>query len=121
MFKKTILSLILASVLMIPANLALAQQSTAKVFIAKQPCDVLPKIIEVVKGYKEDLLFMGKGMSFAAQSSKSFMGGMMFFTNQDTGTWSMLQLYGDCTACLVMNGKDFAPYGGPTIPKIDEN
>jgi len=98
---------------------ALAQQedNTAKVFVAKQPCDVLPNMIEVIKGYKEELLFMGEGMSFAAQSGKGFMGGMMFFTNQDTGTWSMLQLYGDGTACLVINGRGFVPYSGPTIPE----
>jgi hypothetical protein len=92
-------------------------ENTAKEFFAKQPCDVLPKMMDVVKGYKEELLFMGEGMSFAAQSGKGFMGGMMFFTNQDTGTWSMLQLYGDGTACLVINGRGFVPYSGPTIPE----
>ena len=100
-------------------NLMLVQQqeqNTAKTFITKQPCDVLPKMMDIIKGYKEDLLFMGEGMSFAAQSGQGFMGGMMFFTNQDTGTWSMLQLYGDGTACLVINGRGFAPYGGPKIP-----
>jgi hypothetical protein len=63
---------------------------------------------------------MGEGMSFAAQSGQGFMGGMMFFTNQETGTWSMLQLYGDGTACLVINGRKFAPYSGPTIPAKSE-
>ncbi len=92
------------------------QQNTAKTFITKQPCDELSKMMDVIKGYEEELLFMGEGMSFAAQSGKGFMGGMMFFTNQDTSTWSMLQLYGDGTACLVMNGRGFAPYGGPKIP-----
>ena len=90
-------------------------ENTAKEFFAKQPCDVLPKMMDVVKGYKEELLFMGEGMSFAAQSGKGFMGGMMFFTNQDTGTWSMLQLYRDGTACLVMNGRGFMPYSGPKM------
>mgnify|MGYP001570089228 CR=1 FL=1 len=112
MFKKLILSLVLASVLIIPANSALAQ---AKTFFAKQPCDVLPKMMDVIKGYEEDLLFLGEGMSFAAQSGKGFMGGMMFFTNQETGTWSMLQLFGDGTACLVMNGRGFVPYSGPKL------
>ena len=98
-------------------NLMLAQQqqNTAKTFITKQPCDLLPKMMDVIKGYNEELLFMGEGMSFAAQGGQGFMGGMMFFTNQETGTWSMLQLYGDGTACLVMNGRNFAPYGGPKL------
>jgi len=116
MFKRLALALCVGSLSMSPA-LAQQEDNTAKIFIAKQPCDVLPKMIEVIKGYKEELLFMGEGMSFAAQSGKGFMGGMMFFTNQDTNTWSMLQLYGDGTACLVMNGKGFVPYSGPTIPE----
>ena len=103
----------------IVANIASAQDQqkpTMKQFMVRQPCDVLPKMMEVIRGYKEELLFMGEGMSFAAQSGQGFMGGMMFFTNQETGTWSMLQLYGDGTACLVINGRNFAPYGGPKIP-----
>jgi hypothetical protein len=125
MFKKVILPIIVfasvATASMTSNITAFAQDNgnpnTAKIFVAKQPCDVLPKMIDVIKGYKEELLFMGEGMSFAAQSGKGFMGGMMFFTNQDTNTWSMLQLYGDGTACLVMNGRGFVPYSGPTIPE----
>ncbi len=119
MFKRLALALCIGSLSMSPA---LAQTTnTAKIFIAKQPCDVLSKMIDVVKGYNEELLFLGEGMSFAAQSGKGFMGGMMFFTNQNTGTWSMLQVFGDGTGCLVMNGKDFAPYSGPKLPKGKEN
>ena len=125
MFKKVILPIIVfasvATASMTSNITAFAQDNgnpnTAKIFVAKQPCDVLPKMIEVIKGYKEELLFLGEGMSFAAQSGKGFMGGMMFFTNQDTNTWSMLQLYGDGTACLVMNGRGFVPYSGPTMPE----
>ena len=124
MLKKLILPIIVfasvATASMTSNITAFAQDNgkpnTAKSFIVKQPCDVLPVMLEVIKGYKEDLLFMGEGMSFAAQSGKGFMGGMMFFTNQESGTWSMLQLYGDGTACLVMNGRNFAPYGGPKMP-----
>ena len=116
MFKRLALALCVGSLSMSPA-LAQQEDNTAKIFIAKQPCDVLPNMIEVIKGYKEELLFMGEGMSFAAQSGKGFMGGMMFFTNQNTGTWSMLQVFGDGTGCLVMNGKDFAPYSGPKLPE----
>jgi hypothetical protein len=115
MFKRLALALCIGSLSMSPA---LAQTTnTAKIFIAKQPCDVFQKMMYTVKDYEEDLLFLGEGMSFAAQSGKGFMGGMMFFTNQETGTWSMLQVFGDGTACLVMNGKDFAPYSGPKLPK----
>ena len=124
MLKKFILTIIVfasvATASMTSNITAFAQDNgnpnTAKSFIVRQPCDVLPKMMDVIKGYKEDLLFLGEGMSFAAQSGQGFMGGMMFFTNQETGTWSMLQLYGDGTACLVINGRNFAPYGGPKMP-----
>ena len=113
MFKRLALALCIGSLSMSPA---LAQdQNTAKSFITKQPCDKLPKMLETVKQYEEDLLFLGQGMTFAARNSQGYMGGMMFFTNQETGTWSMLQLYGDGSACLVMNGNNFAPYSGPKI------
>jgi hypothetical protein len=91
------------------------QQNTAKTFITKQQCDELSKMMDVIKGYEEELLFMGEGMSFAAQNGMGYMGGMMFFTNQETGTWSMLQLYRDGTACLVTNGRGFVPYSGPKM------
>jgi len=119
MFKRLALALCVGSLSMSPA-LAQQEDNTAKVFVAKQPCDVLPKMMEIVKGYKEELLFMGEGMSFNPRG-QGFMGGMMFFTNQDTNTWSMIQLYGDGTACLVMNGRGFVPYSGPTVPERIEH
>lgn len=116
MFKKFILTIIVfASVATASTAFAQDNKNTAKRFIARQLCDEVPKMMDVIKGYKEDLLFLGKGTSFEAQSGKGFTGGMVFFTNQETGTWSMLQLYGDGIACLVMNGRDFAPYGGPKL------
>ena len=129
MFKKIILPIIaLASVATasMTSNItAFAQDNvnpnTAKSFIVRQPCDELPKMMDIIKGYKEDLLFLGEGMSFAAQTGQGFMGGMMFFTNQESGTWSMIQLYKDGTACLVMNGRNFAPYGGPKMSDGVEN
>ena len=129
MFKKIILPIIaLASVATasMTSNItAFAQdngnKNTAKSFIVRQPCDELPKMMDIIRGYKEDLLFLGEGMSFAAQSGQGFMGGMMFFTNQESGTWSMIQLYKDGTACLVMNGRNFEPYGGPKMSDGIEN
>ena len=119
MFKRLALALCIGSLSMSPA---LAQtQNTGKTCFEKQPCDVLSKMIDTVKDYKEDLLFLGEGMSFAAQSGQGFMGGMMFFTNQETGTWSMLQVYGDGTACLVINGRGFSPYSGPKVPEATAN
>ena len=112
MFKRLTLLLLVGSLTMISPATA-QERSTAKSFITTQPCDRLPIMLGVIEGYKEELLFTGEGMTFSATDRKGFMGGMMFFTNQETGTWSMLQVYGDGTACLVQNGRHFEPYSGP--------
>ena len=79
--------------------------------ILRQPCDRADKMFEVLKKYKEHLLFVGKGMTFGIQG-QPYNGGMMFFTNQDTGSWTVLQIYGDGMACMIMNGTEFNPYSG---------
>jgi hypothetical protein len=66
---------------------------------------------ETIGKYEELLLFTGEGMSFGIGGTP-FKGGMMFFVNQDTGTWSVVQLFGDGMACLIFNGSKFEPYVG---------
>ena len=43
----------------------------------------------------------------------------MFFVNQETGTWTVLQAYGDGMACMIFNGKDFTSYSGDQPMEID--
>ena len=74
-------------------------------------------VSEEMKKYKEELLFTGNGMTFSAKTGQPFRGGMMFFVNQDTGTWSMLQLFGDGMSCMIMNGRDFEPFAGKSMYK----
>ena len=83
----------------------------------RAPCDPLPKMLQTMKKYKEELLFTGNGMTFSAKTGEPFRGGMMFFVNQDTGTWSMLQLFGDGMSCMIMNGRDFEPFAGKPMYK----
>jgi len=104
--------LILSIVFVLTASTALAQQQP-KVFITQQPCDAFDEIFIKIGKYKEQLLFTGEVMQFAAPSGQPYTSGMFFFTNQDTGTWTMLQVYGDGYACMVANGRDFEPYSGP--------
>lgn len=77
----------------------------------RQPCDRAEKMFETLKKYEENLLFVGKGMTFGIQG-QPYNGAMMFFTNQDTGSWSVLQVYPDGMACMIMNGTEFNPYSG---------
>ncbi len=71
--------------------------------------------------YKEEMLFTGNAMQFSAATGQPYTGGMFFFTNQNTGSWTMLMVYGDGMACMVANGKQFAPYSGkqPNFNKDD--
>ncbi len=77
----------------------------------RQPCDRAELMFETLKNYKEHLLFMGEGMTFGIRGNP-YNGAMMFFTNQDTGSWTVLQVYADGMACMIFNGKKFKPYGG---------
>ena len=79
--------------------------------ILRAPCDTFVKMTETIKKYKEELLFSGTGLTFSVQN-QPYRGGMFFFTNQDTGSWTLLQAFGDGMACMIMNGKNFNPYTG---------
>jgi hypothetical protein len=92
-----------------------------KKFIVSSPCDSNVNMLEIVRKYGETLLFTGEGMQFSAMNGQPYVGSMFFFTNQDTGTFTILQGYPDNTACLVLNGRNFVPYSGPqpATPKDD--
>ena len=87
------------------------QTKQSPAVILRQPCDRADKMFETLRKYEEHLLFVGKGMTFGIQG-QPYNGGMMFFTNQDTGSWTMLQVYKDGMACMIMNGTEFNPYSG---------
>lgn len=94
-----------------------AQSSTAKTFITQQPCNTFDEILKTVTRYGEQSLFVGTGMIIGAgDPPKPFTGGAIFFVNQDTGTWTLVSLYADGTACIAANGTDFEPYVGDLMP-----
>jgi len=97
------------------ATTAFAQeQNQSKRFITTQACDPVVKMSDVVMNkYGEKPLFQGEGIQFAAPTGQPYKSAMMFFVNQDSGTWSLVSLYEDGTACMVANGRTFEPYSGP--------
>ena len=101
------------------ASTAFAQeQEQSKRFITTQACDPVEKMSNLVMNkYGEKPLFQGEGLQFAAQTGQPFKSAMMFFVNQDTGSWSLVSLYEDGTACMVANGRKFEPYSGPISKK----
>ena len=95
--------------------LLIAQTSWANDWFPQVPDQSKPEVAEMtntIKKYKEELLFSGTGLTFSAQTGQPYNGGMFFFTNQDTGSWTLLQAFGDGMACMIMNGKNFRPYTG---------
>lgn len=97
------------------ASTAFAQeQNQGKRFITTQACDPVVKMSDTVMNkYGEQPLFQGEGLQFAATNGQPYRSSMMFFVNQDSGTWSLVSLYEDGTACMVANGRKFEPYSGP--------
>jgi len=108
----------LALIFILTATVSYAQeQSQAKTYFTRQPCDAFEKMFTTMEKYNEQLLFTSDGVQFSAQTGEPSPGAMFFFVNQDTGTWSLISLYSDGMACMVANGTRFEPYTGPT-PKL---
>ena len=101
--------LVFAIWISILAPAALAQEQ--KQFIVSQPCDNVLSITEkIMSEYGETPLFQGKGNQLSARDGNWYSSSMMYFVNQDSGTWSLVSLYPDGTACMVAAGTAFEPY-----------
>jgi hypothetical protein len=80
-----------------------------------QPCDVAEKMSKTVKKYNEEPLFTSLGVQFDSnQQASPVRSDMIFFVNQDTGTWSLISVYTDGMACMIASGRDFKPYSATT-------
>ena len=93
-------------------TLATAQDTQKKYFYTRQECDPAATVMKnLVQGYGETALFTGQGIQFDYEGTP-FTGGVMFMVNQDTGTWTLITLYGDGTACVTAVGNEFGPFSG---------
>lgn len=89
------------------------QQPAQKMYMTRTLCDPITKIAEVVEKYDEKLLFSGDFMTFSAQTGQPFTGGFLFYVNQDSGSFTAIQIFQDGMACILGNGRNFKPYTGP--------
>jgi hypothetical protein len=105
------MKVLIASIITLLPVASYSQEADRKYFMTRQECEPAINMIEVIKKYGEKPLFSGTGMQFDYQG-RPFTGGSMFFVNQDTGTWSLLTLYADGTACTTAVGTEFQPYVG---------
>jgi hypothetical protein len=75
-------------------------------------CGPWEKVMKTPEKYKEGMLFAGEGITVEVRSGRAYKGGMFFFVNQDTGTWSLINVFGDGMGCMVQSGTGFEPYTG---------
>ena len=86
---------------------SLAQES--KMMMTRQICDPVELMMQTIIKYNEQPLFSTSTLTQHV-SGEWFEGETMFFVNQDTGTYSMITLYADGTACMQAVGTNFEPY-----------
>ena len=103
---------LIASAVVLLSTSVYAQDSNSdkKYFFTRAECWPSEKFMSLILNrWGEDALFTGTGMTFS-QDGESFQGGMMFFVNQDSGTWTMANMYADGTVCIHNAGIDFSPF-----------
>jgi len=104
---RTILAFAIWISLLAPA--AFAQEQ--KQFQTLQPCaPVLEMTRTVMVDYGEKPLFAAAGNQRSANNGEWYASDMMYFVNQDSGTWSLISLYADGIGCMVAAGTGFKPY-----------
>ena len=70
------------------------------------------EVFKTTKKYEEEILFSGKSLVTELKTNLPFSGSMFFSVNQEKGTWSMITIYVDGTACMTTTGTNFQPYFG---------
>lgn len=78
-------------------------------FLSQQPCASVDIVLRDAENYQEQPLLSGQGL-LAHPNGNVYESSMMLFVNQDTGTWSLVALYPNLTACLVTQGSNFQPF-----------
>lgn len=81
---------------------------------AEMPCISYENSIEFSNDYGETVLFRGVGYQdwFNIESQEYGMSPYIleFRVNQDSGSYSIVQVYADGTSCLMGTGTDFEPH-----------
>ena len=96
--------------LVLLATVSTVYAQEKKYLQTRQECAPIGEMMATVMiDYGETGLFTGNSMVFGLDGTP-YRGGVMFFVNQDTGTWSLMTVYSDGTACLTALGIDFEPY-----------
>ena len=89
---------------------AYAQEPT-KFFLTRHPCGPWKDAANQLSKYNEHILFTGTAIQFD-EKNVSYISKVLFQVNQETGSWSLVSIYGDGNACIVASGQEFSPYAG---------
>ena len=88
----------------------MANAQDSKYFFTRQECDTAQRMLSIVTNqWGETALFTGSGIQFD-QAGTPYTGATMLTVNQETGTWSLITMYGNGMACMTSVGTDFEPY-----------
>lgn len=104
--------LVLAIVFVLTASVAFAQDSNSnkKYFYTRTECWPSQQFMEMIMTeWNETALFVGSSMT-VGHDGKTYQGGMMFFVNQESGTWTVANMYADGTICIINAGTEFSPF-----------
>lgn len=85
-----------------------------KTFITRALCEPVGIMMNNIAKYEEEPLFEARTI-LQHVNGQWFEGQSMMFVNQSTGTYSLITLYPDGTACMTAVGREFMPYGGPML------
>ena len=88
------------------------QDSQNRMLLLRAPCAPFTEMIATVKKYDEKLLFTANGLTFSAQLGTPYSGGLFFYVNQEIGSYTILQVFADGMACMLVNGRNFDPFTG---------
>ena len=85
-----------------------------KTFITRAACEPVGMLMNNIAKYEEEPLFEARTI-LQHVNGEWYEGKSMMFVNQTTGTYSLVTLYPDGTACMTAVGIEFRPYGGPML------
>lgn len=90
-------------------------QKDQKTLFTMIQCDgVSNNILDMVtKKYGESILARSNGLIADAQTGRFHWGEMFLTVNPDSRSWSLVGVFADGTACMIVNGRDFLPYSKP--------
>ena len=95
-------------------------QSQKEPFISLQPCATYMEMAQQTSNHGETALFRGEALQIYAPTGQGHESQILFQVNQETGSWTLIALWPNDTACMIINGTKFEPYSPKKQEKNEE-